>query len=94
MENSPIDQMNTPQQAPQQAFTSEATPAQKKSGKLLLVLVVLVAIVLLGIALLGKKVGTEETTIPATAQEETASDLTSLEAELDATVFEGVSEGL
>lgn len=95
MENQPIDQMNNAQQTPAPAFTPEATSAQKKSGKLLLVLVVLVAIVLIAVAFFGDRTETEDT-VPAstTEQEQTDDDLSSIEAELDATIFEGVSEGL
>ena len=90
----PIDQMN-----PQQPMTPPQAPAPQgngghKASKAILVLVVIVAIVLLAIALFGKQADMGPTQDVSTPEEQTTQDLGNLEAELDATVFEGISEGL
>lgn len=82
----------TPQPAPQ---ATPLTPSPKKGHGGLVAFIVVVIIVIAALVLFSKKA--DETTQPSTNSAETPTeqeDLSSLEAELEATTFEGVSEGL
>ncbi len=84
MDTSNSNQMQQPMQ--------NMSPAPKKKGHGGMVVVIIILLVLLAVLFFWPK--ESNTTTPPTAQEQQVEDLGTIEAELDATVFEGVSEGL
>jgi uncharacterized protein YpmB len=83
---------NTPQPAPQ---ATPSTPAPKKGHGGLVAFIVIIIVVIAALVLFSKKA--DDATQPASnsaAESAEQEDLSSLEAELEATTFEGVSEGL
>ena len=79
--------MNQPQpSAPMPA------PAKKGNGTLITV-IILIVLAVLAIMLFGKKRDAGEEMVPAAGIQEEG-DLSSIEADIEATEFDGVSEGL
>lgn len=83
--------MNTPQQ-PQP--TQQMPQAPKKGRGALVGIVVLLIALIAALLFWPKSADVPGDQVPATAQEQQTEDFSSIEAELEATQFEGVSESL
>lgn len=84
------NQTNIPTQQPQ-------APTPKKGGHtgLITSLILLVVLIAVLVVFSKKKEAVDEAAAtPATTQEQDVQDIGDIEAELDATAFEGVSDGL
>jgi hypothetical protein len=84
--------MDTPMNQP----NAPMNPMPEKKGHAGLITAIILILIVLAVLLFWSKDGTEveAPTTADTTQQEESSDLSSLEADLEATYVEGVSEGL